>query len=150
MIVRNKDRLFAKLRKLAPAAAKELEKAGGQSADEMVRLARQFAPKRSGDLIESIVATPPGGTTPDHSQGSKSVPPGAFMVTAGNSKVRYPHFAEYGVKGGYTVGGQFEGATHPGSPAQPFFWPAFRLTRRKHKSRARKALKTSIEGVARK
>jgi HK97 gp10 family phage protein len=37
-------------------------------------------------------------------------------VTVGNTNVRYPHLVEYGT-------------SH--SAAQPFFWPGFRLTRKK-------------------
>ena len=145
--VRNKDRLYSKLAKLAPAASKELEQAAGQSAKEMTSLAQSYVRVDSGDLRDSIVATPPGGTPPDHSQGARKVPKGAWMVTAGNNAVRYPHLVEYGAKA-HKAGGKFAGAAHPGAPAQPYFWPSYRLVRRKHRSRATRAINKSIKDVA--
>lgn len=148
MIVRNKDRLLRKLGKLAPAAFEELAKANRQTADEMADLAKQFAPVRTGKLRDSIVVTGPGGTPPDYSQGGGDVvPEGSFAVSAGNSAVRYPHLAEYGTKA-HVNAGIFLGTDNPGAPATPFFWPAYRIVRRKMLARARKAIKTSIEKVA--
>lgn len=147
MTVRRKDALFRKLNRLAPEAEKELSLAGQKSAEEMVSLARSFAPTRTGDLKESIVATPPGGTPPDHSQGARTVPPGAYMVTAGNNKVRYPHLVEHGTPP-HPQGGMFKGTTHPGTPRQPFFWPAYRIIAKRHKSRASRAINKAAKKVA--
>lgn len=146
--VRRKDELLRKLERLAPAARQELTAANKRSAEEMVGYARQFAPVRTGRLRDSIVATPPGQTPPDHSQGARIVPPGAYMVTAGNSRVRYAHLVEFGAAP-HTAGGRFAGARHPGAPRQPFFFPAYRLIRKRHKSRAGRAIGKSIRAVAR-
>lgn len=147
--VRNKDRLYQKLLKLAPAAEKELAVAGGKSANEMVQAARAFVPVDTGALRDSIVATPPGGTPPSYSRGATgAVPPGAWMVTAGNRQVRYAHLVEFGVQP-FVAGGRFAGAQHPGNRARPFFWPAYRLVRRRHRSRAGRAISKSIKDVAR-
>lgn len=142
--VRRKDELFRKLRRAAPAADEELQKAGRQSAEEMAALAISFAPEDSGDLKESIEVTPPGQRTPEYSQGGAVVPAGAFAVTAGNRDVRYPHFPEYGTRQ-FIAGGMFEGAQHPGTPRQPYFWPAYRIVRRKHKGRASRALGKAVK-----
>lgn len=147
MTVRNKDRLYAKLKRLAPEADMALTKANGAAAEEMVRLAQSYVPVRTGRLRASIVATPPGGTPPAHGQGVSIVPPGAFMVTAGNSGVRYPHLVEFGTRA-HVAGGEFAGAKHPGTPAQPFFFPAYRLIRRKQKGRATRAINQAVKKVA--
>jgi hypothetical protein len=110
--VRNKDRLYAKLRRLAPAAEAALVTVNGEAAAEMVRLAQSYAPVKSGKLRDSIVATPPGGSPPAHGQGATIVPPGAFMVTAGNTAVRYAHLVEFGTRQ-HVAGGRFAGAEHP-------------------------------------
>lgn len=145
--VRNKDRLFAKLKKLAPTADIELIKANGQAAEEMVRLAQSFAPVRTGALRDSIVATPPGGTPPAHSQGAgQVVPEGAFMVTAGNDKVRYAGLVEFGTAP-HVNAGIDPGTQNPGARRQPFFFPAYRLIRKTMRSRASRALTKSIKAI---
>lgn len=145
--VRNKDRLFAKLRQLVPEADAALTRVNGEAAAEMAALAKSYVPVRTGRLRDSITVTPPGGSPPGHSQGARIVPPGSFMVTAGNSGVRYPHLVEFGSKA-HRAGGRFEGAEHPGTAAQPYFWPAYRLIRRRHRARAGRALGASIRKVA--
>lgn len=145
LTVRNKDRLFEKLRKLAPSADAELKVANGKAAEAMVGYAQGFVPVKSGALRDSIVATPPGGTPPDHSQGG-AVPEGAWMVTAGNSKVRYAHLVEFGTQP-HVNAGEFAGTANPGVGPRPFFFPAYRLIRKTMKSRATRAIKKSIKAV---
>lgn len=145
--MRRKDALLAKLTQLAPAAGEALTKVNGDSAEEMASLARSYAPKRTGKLAESIVVTPPGGAPPDYSQGIKAVPAGAFAVTAGNKAVRYAHLVEYGTSP-HTNEGVFKGTDNPGAPRQPFFWPAYRLIRKKMRSRAARALNKAAKDVA--
>ena len=143
--VRRKDKLFAKLRRTVPAVEEALETANRKSADEMVALAKRFVPVKTGRLRDSIQATPPGQVPPAFAQGLDGpVPPGAFMVTAGDSSARYPHVVEFGAPP-HTAGGLFEGAQHPGAPAQPYFFPAFRITRRKHKGRVTRAISKALK-----
>lgn len=145
--VRRKDRLFAKLRRLAPETQRELVQANRKSAYEMASTAKGFAPVKTGKLRDSIEVTPPGAVPPSYSQGAAQVPPGAFMVTAGNSQVRYPHLVEYGTHA-HAQAGMFEGTTHPGNPPQPFFWPAYRLLRKRMRSRASRAITKAVKKVA--
>lgn len=144
---RNKDRLAQKLRRLAPEAAAGQEQANGQSAAEMVALAKGFAPRRTGDLAESIVRTPPGSVPPAYAQGGNPVATGAWLVTAGNASVRYAGLVENGTAP-HEQEGRFEGTEHPGTTAQPFFFPAYRLIRKRHRGRAARALNKSIKRVA--
>lgn len=147
--VRNKDRLFAKLQRLAPEAAKQIGIEAEKAGSEMVRIAQGYVPVDKGDLRDSIVMTPGGAQTPVYSQpgGSIKVPEHAALITAGNSKVRYPHLVEYGARP-HIAGGQFAGAAHPGAPAQPYFWPAFRLMRRRFRARMSRAINKAVKQVA--
>ena len=127
MKVRNKDRLFAKLRASVPGIEKAVTEANSKTAAEMVGLAQRFAPVDTGALRDSITVTYAGQSTPAYSQpgGSTVIPDGAAMVTAGNAAVRYPHLVEYGTAE---------------ATAQPFFWPAYRLVSKKHRSRVSRAI----------
>ena len=71
--------------------------------------------------LEIVEGSQPGGST--------VVPENAAMITAGNSDVRYPHLVEYG------HGNGFHGSA---VPPKPFFWPAFRMHRKKMMSLSRK------------
>ena len=108
-----------------------------QGANEVAEMQRRLAPRDSGDLAESITVTPGGQRTPPYSQpgGSRLVPEHGAYVTAGNNAVRYPHLQEYGTRK---------------SPAQPFFWPAWRALRSRVKSRisrnVRKVIKANWGG----
>lgn len=147
--IRNKDKLFAKLSRLAPEAAKEVGLAAQELGNEMVGIARNYAPKDSGDLSESIVMTPGGQVTPSYSQpgGAQVVPEHAALITAGNTKVRYPHLVEYGARA-HIAGGKFKGAQIPAIPPQPYFWPAFRMIRRRFRARMSRAVNKAAKEVA--
>jgi len=89
------------------------------------------ASRDSGALIESIAVTGPGETTPPYSQpgGSTVVAENEAMITVGNSDVRYPHLVEHGTAK---------------APAQPFFWPGFRMSRVKALNRIKRSIGKAI------
>lgn len=144
--VRNKDKLFAKLSAMAPEAAAAVYAEAQAAANDMVSTAKNYVAIDKGDLRDSIVATEAGQSTPSYSQpgGSQIVPPGSVLVSAGNTKVRYPHLVEYGARP-HINAGQFAGTQHPGTAAQPYFWPAFRLLRRRFRGRMTRALNKAIK-----
>lgn len=92
---------------------------------------RQFAPVDEGDLRDSIEVTPGGKPTPAYSQpgGSTVVAENAVAITAGNHAVRYPHLIEHGTTK---------------MVAQPFFWPALRLHRKKATMAIKRAVGKSV------
>lgn len=102
-----------------------------KSADEMADAMRTLAPHETGDLKESITVTGPGKSTPPYSQpgGSMTVPENAAVVTVGDQDVRYAHLVEYGTTK---------------ANAQPFFWPAVRLLRKRATNRIKRAVKKSV------
>lgn len=118
--------------KAVPKAAREavvpaLLKGAGEIAD----VQRALAPVDTGALRDSIVVTGPLQQTPPYSQpgGSMVVPENAAVITAGGTEVRYPHLVEFGT----TV-----------APAQPFFWPGFRFTRKRAMDRMKRAIAKAI------
>lgn len=102
-----------------------------QGANEIADMQRQLAVEDTGALKESIAVTPPGGTTPPYSQpgGSRVVGENEAVVTVGGTDVRYPHLVEYGTSS---------------APAQPFFWPGFRLTRKRALNRIKRSIRKAV------
>ncbi len=131
---RSMTRLRRRLTVAIPAEVKKaVVPAILKSAEEMAGTMRQLAtPSRdTGALIESIAVTGPGENTPPYSQpgGSKVVPENAAVVTVGNDAVRYPHLVEYGTRS---------------AGAQPFFWPAVRLNRKRATNRIKRAIGKAV------
>ncbi len=117
-----------------------------KGAEEVAEMQRNLAPEDSGALKDSITVTPPGQATPAYSQpgGSRVANELEAIVTAGNEAVRYPHLIEYGHKGGFVKGAD-QGARGAEVPAQPFFWPGFRLTRKRAANRIKRAIGKAIK-----
>ena len=92
---------------------------------------RSLAPVDDGDLRASIAVTGPGETTPPYSQpgGSRVAGVNEAFITAGNSDVRYAHLQEFGTKHHL---------------AQPYFWPGFRLTRKRALARVKRAISKAV------
>jgi hypothetical protein len=49
-----------------------------------------------------------------------------MIVTAGNSGVRYAHSGRVRHRSPHPNDGEFKGTDHPGTRAEPFFFPGFR------------------------
>ncbi len=121
------QRRFNQLVRSRPAAvAAGAADANLESAEEMARIVRQDIPVDTGKGRRSVAVTKGGRMTPDLPGGSVRIPLHAAAVTAGNKKAWYLHFLEYG-----TID----------LPARPFFWPAWRKQRRRHRRRAREKLR---------
>jgi HK97 gp10 family phage protein len=86
----------------------------------------------TGALIDSIEVTAPGQHTPPFSQpgGSRVAGETEVLVTVGNEDVRYAHLVEYGTAK---------------AEAQPFFWPALRLLRKRLQNRINRAAKKAVK-----
>ncbi|WP_313193699.1 HK97-gp10 family putative phage morphogenesis protein [Shinella zoogloeoides] len=124
---RLKKRLAAIPRAVKEAVVPALMKSGEELADRM----KALAPEDTGALKDSIAVTPPGGTTPPYSTpgGSTVAAENQVLVTAGNTDVRYAHLQEYG---------------SVEAPASPFFWPAYRLTKKRAANRIKRAMRKAI------
>lgn len=123
---------FQRRMRAIPKAAREAVKpALMQGAYEIADIMEDLAPEDEGDLKNSITVTGPGQATPPYSQpgGSTVVPENEAAITAGSTDVRYPHLQEYGTR-------------H--HAAQPFFWPAVRLGRKKAMNRIKRAIGNAV------
>lgn len=124
-------RLLRNMRKMATTPREKVLPALVQSAHELAELQKSFAPVDSGDLRDSIAVTAPGQSTPPYSEpgGSRVAGPYEAIVTAGNNEVRYPHLVEYGTSK---------------TEAQPFFWPAYRVLKKRIVGRVNRAVKKAV------
>ena len=118
-----------------PIAAREAVGPALLKGAEEIAAAQRMLAERSRDtgaLIDSITVTPPGQSTPAYSQpgGSKTAAELEAIVTVGNADVRYPHLVEHGTAE---------------APAQPFFWPGFRLARKRAAARIKRAIGKGIK-----
>lgn len=68
-------------------------------------------------------------------------------VYAGNSEAFYARWIEFGTQARIN-GGQFAGTAHPGTSAQPFFFPAYRALRKPAKAAVRRAVNRSAKKIA--
>jgi HK97 gp10 family phage protein len=124
-------RLQRRIEAIPQAVREQVRPVLAASGNELAATMRALAPVDEGDLRESIAVTGPGQATPPYSQpgGSQIAGELEVLVTAGNDNVRYPHLVEYGT-------------AH--APAQPFFWPAFRLGRKKLASKIKRAIGKAV------
>lgn len=145
------DRLKRKLQAFPDAARDEIIKAMEQSAAEVVAMAKSLVPVDSGGLRDSI-----GWTWGDPPKGAISIASakglrrqGSMFITiyAGNSEAYQARWVEFGTSA-HVNGGKFAGSQHPGTAAQPFFFPAFRALRKRIKSRLTRAINKAAKRVA--
>lgn len=130
MKIKGKD-AFAKQLAALPAAMKdEIRKAIVTSAEDTVDVAKRFAPVATGALRNSIGWT--GGAVPrgaistgSNARAAKSDEGLAATVYAGDGVAFYARFQEFGTTE---------------MPAQPFFYPAYRLTKKRAKARIQRAV----------
>ena len=126
------QRLARRLAAIPDRVKKAVQPALIKSGEELVTSMRNLAPVDTGDLRNSIKYTMPGNATPPYSQpgGSTVAGENEVLVTAGNTDVRYPHLVEYGTAHAH---------------AQPFFWPAFRLKRKKLANRIKRSISKAVK-----
>lgn len=150
--VQNLDRLKRRLSAIPKAARAEIRKALEKGAQEIVTMAKVMAPVSSGDLRNSIGYTF-GEYTPANAN-VRGVEAGAGLgdpdlsvtIHAGDAKAFYAKMVEFGTAP-HPQGGKFEGTEHPGGAAQPFFYPAYRLLKKRVKSRINRAVKKAARDV---
>lgn len=153
--IERRERLVAKLRALPPEARSRIKQALAQGADEITDMQRRLAPKDTGKLRDSIMQT--WGDKPALSSaglaGGGSMPGDPDLtvwITAGGGPRDsgwYARFVEFGTAS-HVNKGAFPGTIHPGTKAQPFFFPAYRSLKRRVKSRITRAFSKSMKDVA--
>lgn len=113
-----------------------------QSAAEIVATAKELVPVESGALRDSIGWT--WGDAPKGSLTLGSVRPAAagtlrITIYAGNETAFYARWVEFGTEA-HASGG--------GAAPHPFFFPAYRLNKKKAKARATRAVSKALKEAA--
>jgi HK97 gp10 family phage protein len=128
------DETLAAFDRIARAPREAVIPALKKSGDELASAQKALAEtsRDTGALIDSIAVTMPGHSTPAYSQpgGARLAGETEVIVTAGNADVRYAHLVEYGTSD---------------TDAQPFFWPALRLLRKRLQNRVNRAAKKAVK-----
>jgi HK97 gp10 family phage protein len=146
------DKLIAKLKALPPHFEKAAQKALAEGAEEIVATMRNFCPVDQGDLRASI-----GWTFGDAPKGSIRIAGGSvrigrnrkinLTIFAGNAAAYYVRFVEFGTAP-HAQGGKFKGTESPGTVAHPFFFPAWRLKKKKVKSYVSREMNKAAKALA--
>ena len=124
------QRLLAIPREVLAELRPTLVKGAQDIADAMELL----APEDTGDLVNTITVTGPGGTTPAYASGGGSVTlaKNQAAVTVGSPDMRHGHLQEFGT------------VSHE---AQPFMRPAFRLKKAKVIARISRAVAKAVKNA---
>lgn len=145
------SRLEQRLRAIPQAMRDEVKPALEKSANEIVALAKQLCPVDKGALRDSIGWTWGAAPTGSMSLAMGSVGVLTITVYAGNDEAYYARWVEFGTRGA-TFGERVRQKgrsrksqrTHPGTAAQPFFFPAWRLASKKIKPRIKRAVAAAV------
>lgn len=129
--VRNLDKLRAKLRRMPDEVKREIRGALEKNANELTEMQRRLVPVDDGDLRDSIQWE--WGSGDESRIGVKGQEGLAITVTAGNERIFYAGFREFG-----TVK----------LAAAPFFFPSYRALRRRMKSRISRGQNKAIRRIA--
>jgi HK97 gp10 family phage protein len=145
MSVEGLAKLNRKLQRLPVEVRGALVKANSESADAMVALAKRLVPRKTGALERSIRKTTP-------LEGVVTIRAGGPLTTTEvrkGSGVAYDYASavEFGTAP-HKLGGLFAGGRHPGTKAQPFFYPAYRALKKTARSKAARAIKKAALEVA--
>lgn len=146
----NRDRLRRRMKSIAPAVRRALKAQNAKNAADLVQTIKQFVPVDEMKLHDSV----------KHQDVSDSTRI-SQRVSAGNKTAYYGLHVEYGTAASAASGGQLfkrqkgkdrgkrrkDKQAHAATPAQPFFWPAWRLLRRRLKTRMSRAAKKAIAGA---
>ena len=144
-----KEKAFRQLKRVAPAVENDLPKALEQNANEVADLARQYAPKRTGEYAQSIKAkeTETENGLPAWGIFAKYIWRFLeFGTSAGRYRVRVGS-RKSDVKQ-HKTRGRFSYRTHPGNRAQPHIWPAYRVIKRRMMSRITRTINKAIKRAA--
>lgn len=151
------ERVKRVIRDVNPGVIQAVYINNAETAEQIFNLAQNWAPRDTGALMESIKVTGPGETPPAYSQGlgrpgrgrnKTALGPGDYVVSVGNSAVRYAHLVEFGTAP-HINAGIFPGTSNPGTRARPFFWPAVRAVSRTAKKRLQQKVQAAIKRAKR-
>ena len=133
------DKLNRKLSRLPKAASAEIRKALDKSAAEIAATARNFSPFDTGALRNSIGYTfgqyvPENANVRGVTGGGRSRSDLSVTIHAGDATAYYARWVEFG--------------TAQGQPPNPFFFPAYRLGKKRARGRISRSLTKAAKIVA--
>jgi HK97 gp10 family phage protein len=149
MSLQNRERMLQKLKAIQGAPRAAMRRALEQNAAEITAMQKRLAPVDSGDLRNSIGYTfgtyrAANANVRGVAAGTGGDPDLSVTIHAGDAKAFYARFLEFGASGPWAISGRFEGATHPGYAAEPYFYPAWRALGRRSKTRLTRAMRKAI------
>lgn len=129
----NRDRLKRKMLAIPQDVKRAMKVQNAKNAGDLVAVMKGFAPKDDGDLAASITHEEDS----DNTRISQRVSAGGAATTrpvrsGASATTDYALHQEYGTEN---------------QPANPFFWPSWRLMRRRLKARMTRATKKAIQGA---
>jgi HK97 gp10 family phage protein len=154
MAMQGRESMLRKLKAIQGLPRTRMKEALNQNAQEISDAQKRLVSVDDGDLRRSIGYTfgdyrPENSNVRGVSSAGGGDPDLTVTIHAGDAKAFYAAFIEFGTQGPYTIKGRFEGATHPGIRAQPFFYGPYRAYRKRAKSRLTRAMRKAIrESIA--
>lgn len=133
MAFSNRNRLRRRLKAIPVEVRKALREQNKLNAEELVQTIKGFAPREDGALQGSI-----------KNQNTSTSTRISQEVRAGGAATTRP------VRKGQSATYDYANAQEYGTgkmPANPFFWPAWRLKRRRFKARMSRAAKKAAQGA---
>jgi HK97 gp10 family phage protein len=124
VIVQNRERLRAKARALRAKVAGSVTPAVQQAAELIMQTQRRYVPVDDGDLRDSIHQEPD----------LKSENATRVLIIAGGKPAPHARIIEFGSRR---------------QPAQPFFFPGYRVERKRAKAIISKAVRAAVKSAAR-
>lgn len=154
----NYARLKRKFRKMPDLVVAQVRKAMEEAANEVVAMMKRLVPVDDGHLRDSIGwiwgKAPKGAFAVAAAKGPNGL---TLTIFAGNELAYYARWVEFGTAAhvikskGFTAMGKGRfgmKVDHPGGTAQPFFFPAWRASRKSAKAKVRKALRVAARQTA--
>jgi HK97 gp10 family phage protein len=146
--IKGKDEFLRQLQALPDAMRAEITKALETSAEETTDLMKRFAPVKTGALRASIGwnfgAPKEGSRMSSAARSAKGEADLAAVMYAGDEVAFYARFIEFGTAP-HTNAGKFAGSHNPGLPPRPFFYPGYRLGKKRAKSRLSRAIRNGAK-----
>lgn len=138
---RNKERVLNRIRTLPRYVKEEIRSAIAKEADSIAGDMRRAVPVHTQELRRSIIWQE-GRVKGGFKKGIE----GDFVATIHIAPAArfYAHLVEFGTAA-HIQGGKFKGAHHPGTPAQPYFYPTIRAHKRLARQRIARAVKRAVQ-----
>lgn len=150
--VTGRENTLRRLKAIQAAPRPAIRAALKAGAEEITALQKQTAPRDSGDLANSIGYTF-GNYKAENANvrgvhvGGDGDPDLTVTIHAGDAKAYYAAWVEHGTAA-RTAGGMFASASVPAIRAQPFFYPSYRMLKRRTSGRITRAMNKAIKQAA--